>query len=63
MKHIVKLRPNSYVTLDSYGDDHENPIANILLFIVVIAISAMTGAAAFGVDITNINSTFIQRTK
>lgn len=63
MKQVVKLRPNHYVTLDSYGDSHSNPVGNVLLTLVVIAIAAVTGAAAFGVDITNINSTFIQRTK
>lgn len=63
MKQVVKLRPNSYVHLDTYGEAKESFFANLLLTLVVVGIAAMTGAAAVGVDITNIQRPITQQSK
>jgi len=63
MKQVIKLRPNSYVHLDSYGEAKDSFIANMLITLVVVGIAAMTGAAAVGVDITNIQPITIQQSK
>lgn len=63
MKQVIKLRPNSYVHLDSYGEATGNFIGNLLLTLVVVGIAAMTGAAAVGVDITNLQPATTQQSK
>jgi len=55
MKHIARLGKNRYVQLDSYGSQHETPVANFLVGLFVVAIAAMTVGAAVGIDITNLN--------
>ena len=44
-----------YVTLDSYGETHENRLANVLIPTFAIILSAIAVPAALGIDITNIN--------
>ena len=55
MKHTVRLDKNRYVHLDSYGSQHETPVANFFVGIFATAIAVMTICAAVGIDITNIN--------
>ena len=55
MKHIARLGKNRFVQLDSYGSQHETPVANFFVGLFVTAIAVMTMCAAVGIDITNIN--------
>jgi len=55
MKHIARLGKNQFVQLDSYGSQHETPVANFLVGLFVTAIAVMTMCAAVGINITNIN--------
>jgi uncharacterized membrane protein YidH (DUF202 family) len=55
MKHIARLGKNQFIQLDSYGSQHETPVANFFVGLFVIAIAIMTMCAAVGIDITNIN--------
>jgi len=57
MKRIVKLGANKFIQLDSYGSQHETPVANFLVGLFAIAIAALTIGGALGVDITKINTT------
>jgi hypothetical protein len=64
MKQVIKLGINRYIHLDSYGESYETrPIVNFLVFLLATGIGAMTVGATVGVDITNFNSTNIQRIK
>jgi hypothetical protein len=56
MKHIYRFRDKGYVHMDSYPENHETHFdlfQNILVGTIVVVISAITGAALVGVDITN----------
>lgn len=59
-KHIVRLGPRKFIQLDSYGSQRETPVANFLVGLFAIAISALTIGGALGVDITKINTTQTQ---
>lgn len=54
MKRIVRLDPNKYVHLDSYGESHvSHYVGQALCAIVVLAIASLTVGAMLGVDISN----------
>ena len=54
MKHVVKLRDNEYVHLDSYGESNvSHRIGQALCVTVVMIIAALTAGAMLGVDISN----------
>ena len=50
-----------YVDMDSYPATHETRGGNIFVVLLALLLAAITGAAAVGVDITNINPGTEQR--
>ena len=50
-----------YVHMDSYPETHETRGGNIFVVLLALLLAAITGAAAVGVDITNINPGTEQR--
>jgi hypothetical protein len=64
MKHVIKTGEGKYVHLDSYGESYEtHPLLTFVGTLFVIAIASITVGAMLGVDITNVSSPTIQRTK
>ena len=55
MRTIYSMGKGKYVTLDSYGETHENRLANVLIATFAIILSAIAVPAALGIDITNLN--------
>jgi hypothetical protein len=59
MKHIVRLSPNHYVHLDSYGmtpmEKAGSFVGKALVFITATSIAAITTGAMLGYDITQFN--------
>lgn len=61
MKHIVKLAPNRYVHLDTYGEPQQgNLLTNVLLTFMVLFIATITTSAMLGIDITNFKPSIYQ---
>lgn len=55
MRTIYSMGKGKYITLDSYGETHENRLGNVLVATFAIIIAVFTVPALLGVDITNIN--------
>jgi len=55
MKQTVRLGPNHYIRIDSYGESSKDRRNNFLCTLFVIVIACMTAGAMVGVDITNFN--------
>ena len=54
MRTIYSMGKGKYITLDSYGETHENRLGNVLIATFAIIIASFTVPALLGVDITNI---------
>ncbi len=61
MKTIYSMGKGKYVHMDSYPETHETRGGNIFVVLLALLLAAITGAAAVGVDITNINPGTEQR--
>ena len=61
MKTIYSMGKGKYVHMDSYPGTHETRGGNIFVVLLALLLAAITGAAAVGVDITNINPGTEQR--
>jgi hypothetical protein len=55
MKTIYSMGKGKYITLDSYGETHENRLGSIAIALLSLLLAAITGMALVGVDPTNIN--------
>ena len=44
-----------YITLDSYGETHENRLGSIAIALLSLLLATISGAALVGVDLTKIN--------
>lgn len=67
MKRILSLGNNKYLHIDSYNENHETRggelIANTFVTLMVLFIAGATACAMVGIDITNPQSTTIQKSK
>jgi len=55
MKTIYSMGKGKYITLDSYGENHENRLWSIGIALFALTLAAFTVPALIGIDITNIN--------
>ena len=53
MKQIYSMGKGKYITLDSYGETHENRRWSIAIALFSIVIATITATALVGVDITD----------
>jgi hypothetical protein len=60
MKQIYSMGKGKYVTLDSYGESHENRRWSLAIALFSIVIATITATALVGVDVTQINPQSIQ---
>ena len=54
MKHIIRLRPNNYLHLDSYGDSARlgQLLGNFLIVAIFTGLSLVVTGAILGTDLT-----------
>ena len=55
MKTIYSMGKGKYITLDSYGETHENRLGSIAIALLSLLLATISGAALVGVDLTKIN--------
>lgn len=55
MKTIYSMGKGKYITLDSYGESHENRRWSVAIALLSLLLAAISGMALVGVDPTNIN--------
>ena len=55
MKTIYSMGKGKYITLDSYGESHENRRWSIAIALLSLTLATISGSALVGVDITKIN--------
>ena len=60
MKQIYSMGKGKYVTLDSYGESHENRRWSLAIALFSVIITVITATALVGVDMTQINPQPIQ---
>ena len=53
MKQIYSMGKGKYITLDSYGESHENRRWSLAIALFSIVIATITATALVGVDITD----------
>jgi beta-lactamase regulating signal transducer with metallopeptidase domain len=53
MKTIYSMGKGKYITLDSYGESHENRRWSIAIALFSIIIATITASSLLGVDITD----------
>jgi hypothetical protein len=53
MKQIYSMGKGKYITLDSYGETHENRRWSLAIALFSIVITVITATALVGVDITD----------
>jgi hypothetical protein len=60
MKTIYSMGRGKYITMDSYGETHENRRWSIAIALFSIIIATITASSLLGVDMTQLNPQPIQ---
>jgi hypothetical protein len=60
MKTIYSMGRGKYITMDSYGESHENRRWSIAIALFSIIIATITASSLLGVDMTQLNPQPIQ---
>jgi len=60
MKRIYSMGRGKYITMDSYGETHENRRWSIAIALFSIIIATITASSLLGVDMTQLNPQPIQ---
>jgi len=55
MKTIYSMGKGKYITLDSYGENHETRHWSVAIALLSLLLATISGMALVGVDLTNIN--------
>jgi hypothetical protein len=60
MKRIYSMGRGKYITMDSYGETHENRRWSIAIALFSTIIATITASSLLGVDMTQLNPQPIQ---